>query len=248
MTDSVTHLGRRTALVTGSCVRTGRALALKLASRGWRVIIHGKPAALEQAEDTARACLAAGGEAVIVLRDISTLEGCEALVAALPAGPLDLLVHNVGIYPRGSALETSPDVLSETLRTNLEAPWHLSRLLVPRMEPGSSIVAMGYAGVQNISATTHAAAYLVSKTALLVLVRSLAVELAPRGIRVNMVSPGQLENSIDLPEDVARRVPMGRTGKLDEVVAAVAWIASDEASYMTGQNLDVAGGLMLRNR
>ena len=143
------------------------------------MIVHGKPSSLAQAEETARACLAAGGDASIVLRDISTQDGCEALAAQLPPGSLDLLVHNVGIYPRGSALETSPEALSETLRTNLEAPWHLTRLLVPRMEAGGSIVAMGYAGIQNIAATRHATAYLVSKTGLLVLVRSLALELAP---------------------------------------------------------------------
>jgi len=234
--------------VTGSCVRTGRAIAIALASRGWRVIVHGKPSSLAQAEETARACLAAGGDASIVLRDISTQDGCEALAAQLPPGSLDLLVHNVGIYPRGSALETSPEALSETLRTNLEAPWHLTRLLVPRMEAGGSIVAMGYAGIQNITATRHATAYLVSKTGLLVLVRSLALELAPRGIRVNMVSPGQLENSVDLPENVASRVPMGRAGTLQEVVNAVLWLSSDDASYTTGQNLEVAGGLMLQAR
>lgn len=244
MTNSVGSR-RRSALVTGSCVRTGRALAVALASRGWRVVIHGKPSALEQAEDTARACFAAGGEAVVALRDISTREGCEALAAALPPGTLDLLVHNVGIYPRGSALETTPEILSETLRTNLEAPWILTRLLVPRMERGGSIVALGYAGLQRLSGTTYSTAYSVSKTGLLLLVKSLAQELGPHGIRVNMVSPGQLDNSVDLPEDVERRVPLGRAGMVDDVVRAVLWLASDDAAYVTGQDLDVAGGLML---
>lgn len=236
---------RKLALVTGSCVRTGRTLVLELASKGWHVVVHGKPTARRQAEETARACIEAGGEATIALADISTPEGCEALVAQVPTGPLDLLVHNVGIYPRGSALETTPETLSETLRTNLEAPWILTRLLVPRMERGSSMVAIGYAGLQNLSATTYSTAYSVSKTGLLVLVRSLALELASRGIRVNMVSPGQLENSVDLPTDIEKRIPMGRAGTVDELVRAVIWIASDEAAYVTGQDLDIAGGLML---
>jgi NAD(P)-dependent dehydrogenase (short-subunit alcohol dehydrogenase family) len=69
--------------------------------------------------------------------------------------------------------------------------------------------------------------------------------LGPRGIRVNMVSPGQLENSVDLPEDISRRVPLGRAGRVEEIAEAVAWLASDKASYVTGQELEVAGGLML---
>ena len=76
-------------------------------------------------------------------------------------------------------------------------------------------------------------------------VKSLALELAPRGIRVNMVSPGQLENSVDLPSDLSKVIPMGRAGTLDELVRAVLWIASEDASYVTGQDLDIAGGLML---
>jgi NAD(P)-dependent dehydrogenase (short-subunit alcohol dehydrogenase family) len=75
--------------------------------------------------------------------------------------------------------------------------------------------------------------------------RSLALELAPLGIRVNTVSPGQLENSVDLPHDISRRVPLGRAGRADEVAEAVVWLASDRASYVTGQDLEVAGGLML---
>lgn len=235
----------RVALVTGSCVRTGRALVLELASRGWHVVVHGKPSARQKAEETAQACIRAGGQATVALADISTNEGCESLAAQIPEGPLGLLIHNVGIYPRGSVLATSPETLSETLRTNLEAPWILSRLLVPRMERGSSIVAIGYAGLQAVPATTYSAAYSVSKTALLVFVKSLALELASRGIRVNMVSPGQLENSVDLPSDLSKVIPMGRAGTLEELVRAVLWIASDDAAYVTGQDLDIAGGLML---
>ena len=238
----------KTALVTGSSVRTGRALVLALAARGWRVVVHGKDSSAQEAEETAAECRRIGGEAVVALQDISCPEGCEALAASVPEGPLNLLVHNVGIYPKGSAMDTDAATLSRTLRTNLEAPWQLSRLLVPRMEPGSSIVALGYVGLQSLAGTRNATAYSVSKTGLLVLVKSLALELGGRGIRVNMVSPGQLENSVDLPADIARRVPLGRAGRIEDVVNAILWLASEEAAYVTGQDLDVAGGLMLALR
>lgn len=239
---------RPVALVTGSCVRTGREIALALASRGWHVVVHGKPGASESAEATADRCRNLGGLATVSLADISSPDGCRALAASVPEGDLRLVVHNVGIYPKGSAMDTDPDTLSRVLRTNLEAPWILSRLLVPRMPPGSSIVSLGYVGLQALAGTRNATAYSVSKTGLLVLTRSLALELAPRGIRVNMVSPGQLENSVDLPPDISRRAPLGRAGSLRDVVNAVLWLASDEAGYVTGQDLDVAGGLMLALR
>ena len=235
----------KTALVTGSCVRTGRSVAIRLAREGWRVVIHGKPGSEEEARETVLACEAAGGAAACAFADISSEAGCRELSGQVPDGPLDLLVHNVGVYRPGPLLETSSEDWSLMMRTNLDAPFHLTRLLNARMPSGSSIVAIGYVGLGRLSGTTRTAAYSISKTGLLVMVRSLALELGPRGIRVNMVSPGQLENSVDLPEDISRRVPLGRAGKPEEVAEVVAWLASDVAAYVTGQDIEVAGGLML---
>ena len=235
----------RTALVTGSCVRTGRDIALRLARDGWRVVIHGRPGAMAEAEAAANRCRLCGGRAVVALSDISTEEGCLRLAEAVPAGTLDLLVHNVGIYRTGPILSTSPEDWSAMFRANLDAPFHLTRLLVPRMPPGSSIVAIGYAGTSRLAGALRTGTYSVTKTGLLVLMRSLAMELGPSGIRVNMVSPGQLENSVDLPADISRLVPLGRAGRTRDVAEAVAWLASEDASYVTGQDLEVAGGLML---
>jgi NAD(P)-dependent dehydrogenase (short-subunit alcohol dehydrogenase family) len=235
----------KTALVTGSSVRTGRSIGLHLARDGWRVVVHGRPGGEAEAQDAARVFREAGGEAVVALADISTEAGCRELSSMVPDGPLDLLVHNIGIYRTGALLSTSAQDWTDTLRTNLDAPFHLTRFLVDRMPPGSSIVAIGYVGTGKLAGTLRTGAYSISKTGLLVLVRSLALELGPRGIRVNMVSPGQLENSVDLPQDISRRVPLGRAGRVDEIAEAVTWLASDKASYVTGQELEVAGGLML---
>lgn len=236
------------ALVTGSCVRTGRAIARRLASDRWHVCVHGKPSCLESAEETARLCREAGGGASVHLADISNFDGCRKLVDSLDLPHLDLLVHNVGVYHVGPLLETDSSTWDRLMRTNLEAPLHLNRMLVDRMPAGSSIVGLGYVGTSKLAATTKTAAYSISKTGLLVMTRCLALELAPRGIRVNMVSPGQLENSVDLPEDISRRVPLGRAGKADEVAEAVAWLASERAAYVTGQDLEIAGGLMMALR
>lgn len=236
------------ALVTGSCVRTGRAIALRLAREGWHVCIHGKPGSLVAAEEVAASCRAAGGGGSVHLADISDRQGCQKLTDSIDLPRLDLLVHNVGIYTTGPILETDPDLWDRIQRTNLDAPFHINRALVPRMPPGSSIISLGYVGLGKLAGTTRTGAYSISKTALLSMTRSLALELGPRGIRVNMVSPGQLENSVDLPADIAQRVPLGRAGRVEEIAEAVAWLASDQAAYVTGQDLEVAGGLMMALR
>jgi NAD(P)-dependent dehydrogenase (short-subunit alcohol dehydrogenase family) len=236
------------ALVTGSCVRTGRAIALRLARDGWHVCIHGKPGSAQAAEDTARTCRDAGGTASVHLADISDLAGCQKLSDSIDLPSLELLVHNVGIYATGPLLETDPSTWDRILSTNLTAPFHLTRMLAPLMRPGSSIVTLGYVGISKLPGTTRTGAYSISKTALLSLTKCLALELGPRGIRANMVSPGQLENSVDLPADIDTRVPLGRAGRVDEIADIVAWLASDQASYVTGQDLEVAGGLMMALR
>ncbi|MBK9579037.1 MAG: SDR family oxidoreductase [Fibrobacterota bacterium] len=236
--------GPKTALVTGSSVRTGRRIAQRLAQDGYHVIVHGKEGAQDLAEETVRLCREAGSTAQISLADLGNEQGCRKLSESF-SGPLHLLVHNVGIYRTGGLLEINTSDWHDTLRTNLDAPFHLTRLLVDRMPPGSSIIALGYVGTGKLAGTTRTGAYSVSKTGLLVLVRSLAMELGRRGIRVNMVSPGQLENSVDLPADIAERVPLGRSGREEEVAEAVSWLASEKASYITGQELEIAGGLML---
>ena len=112
-------------------------------------------------------------------------------------------------------------------------------------EDGGSIVNIGYSGLGALSSSPDNLGYVVSKTGLLLVTKTLADQLGPSGIRVNMVSPGQLDISVDVPDDFADEVPLGRAGTVVDVASAVSWLASDAASYVTGQNLEVAGGYML---
>lgn len=235
----------RSALITGSSVRVGRTVAQRLAREGWFVHIHARTRT-PQAEDALREVLEAGGQGAIVTGDIATRQGCEELFAQVdPGRGLDLLVNNIGVYRTGPLSTLATSDWDAMMRTNLDGTFHCSQLALPLLREGGSIVNLGYVGVASLAGTLKTAAYSATKAGILVLTRSLALELAPRRIRVNMVSPGQLENSVDLPEDYARRIPLGRPGTSEEVAGLVSWLASDAGSYVTGQNIDVAGGLML---
>jgi NAD(P)-dependent dehydrogenase (short-subunit alcohol dehydrogenase family) len=113
------------------------------------------------------------------------------------------------------------------------------------MPRGAGIVNIGYAGVESLTGTTHNTAYLISKTGLLILTKSLAQALGPRGIRANMVSPGILSNSVELPRKPADFIPLGVLGETADVADAVEYLLGPKARYITGVNLDVAGGYHL---
>lgn len=236
---------RRSALVTGSSVRVGRAIALHLTREGWFVHVHARTRTPE-AEATLAEIRAHGGDATLVTGDISSRQGCEELLSQVdPARGLDLLVNNIGVYRTGPLATLSPGDWDAMLRTNLDGTFHCTQLALPLLRDGASIVNLGYVGVASLAGTAKTAAYSATKAGILVLTKSFALELAPRRIRVNMVSPGQLDNSVDLPEDYARRIPLGRPGTSEEIAGVVSWLASQAGSYVTGQNIDVAGGLML---
>jgi NAD(P)-dependent dehydrogenase (short-subunit alcohol dehydrogenase family) len=234
----------RVALVTGAAKRLGRSLAEDLAARGHRVVVNyrsSEGAAAEVVEGIRRR----GGEARALRCDVGIADDVEAMFRSVAdvEGRLDVLVNNVGIYAPRPVLELDPAQWDATIAANLSGPFYCCRAAVPLMVEGGSMVNLGYAGVDALVANPEAADYQVSKTGLLVLTKSLARALAPRGIRVNMISPGQLANSIDLPDDLKAEIPAGRAGTLEDIVRAVTFLL--ENAYVTGQNIDVAGGYRL---
>jgi len=160
-------------------------------------------------------------------------------------GRVDLLVNNVGNYNPQDVTALDPDVWDATLGGNLSGAYYCCYHALKLMSAGGQIVNIGMAGLEGVRANRRGTDYFVSKTGLLVLTRALAAGYADRDIRVNMVSPGQLDNSIDLPspEEIGRAVPLGRPGTLDDVAQAVEYLL--DASYVTGVNIDVAGGYRL---
>ena len=111
---------------------------------------------------------------------------------------------------------------------------------------GHQLLILGYSGISSLVAHPHNTAYSISKLGLLSLTKSYAHELGNKGIRVNMISPGQLDNLIDLPENFDNQVPLGRAGTIQDISNTMLFLISDQASYITGQNIDVAGGYMMK--
>lgn len=234
------------AVVTGGARRLGRRLCLRLARRGFDVVICYRRSAAD-ARSLEEEIAAAGGRARSLAVDVAD----EAQVAQVfgnvagTEGRVDLLVNNVGNYNPQHIADLDPAVWDTTLAANLSGAYYCCYHALKQMSPGGQIINIGMAGLEGSRASVRGTDYFVSKTGLLVLTRSLAAGYGAQGIRVNMVSPGQLENSVDLPppDKIGAWVPLGRTGTLDDVTQAVEYLL--DAEYVTGVNLDVAGGYRL---
>jgi 3-oxoacyl-[acyl-carrier protein] reductase len=237
----------KAALVTGSAKRLGKAIAMRLAADGYFTYVHYLGSKAE-AEATLATIQAAGGQGALVRGDVSKPASVQAMAKTVAkiTGRLDVIVQNVGLYRTGPLLDTPVNDLANLFASNTFSTVSLMQACLPLFpQAGGSFVAIGYSGLGAITGTDHNAAYLASKTALLCLVKSLALEVAPRHIRVNMVSPGIMSNSVELPRKIGDFAAMGRLGEPEEVASAVSYLAGDGSSYVTGVNLDVAGGYML---
>jgi 3-oxoacyl-[acyl-carrier protein] reductase len=245
-------LGGKVALVTGGSRGIGRATAQVLAEQGARVFITfvGNEAA---ARETVDAIQAAGGSAEALRVDVADTAVAEAAVAdvAKRAGRLDVMVANAGVSIDGLALRLKDEDFDRTLAVNLKGAVACSRAAIKvmmRAKTGRIVLLSSVVGeMGNVGQTAYAA----SKAALLGVAKSLAREYASRGITVNAVAPGYVDTDMtsgltgELREKMLTAVPLGRTGTAREIAAAIAYLASDEAAYVTGQTLRVNGGMYM---
>ena len=237
----------RVAIVTGSTRGIGLAIARKLAESGYRVALNHRSNA-PAARAAARAM--AGLDHVIVKADVTKPAGARSLVRSVLRRwkRIDLLVNNVGDFFPTPVSEMKLAAWDELWDSNVRTTLNCTREALPAMRKagGGSIINIGGTASQMAKGNPTYVAYAMAKTALVTFTKSLARAEAARGVRVNMIAPGYIKTYAYTEEDLrtmAPQVPMKRLGRPEEVAEAVAWLASDAASYVTGTVLDVAGGL-----
>lgn len=237
----------RVALVTGAGSGIGRAIAKRLAEDTAKIAIW--DINLAGAEETAQMVRDSGGTAIAIGADCSDKAAIKAAADQTRAalGPIAILVNNAGIAPFTPFLDTDDDLFDKVIRINLRGPWLVTKECLPDM------LAAGWGRVINITSSSVQSGspaqghYVSSKGGLMGMTKTLALEFAASGVTFNMIPPGFIDTPMlrAAPVDVeafAATLPMKRVGKPEDIAAAAAYLASEEASYITGQTISTNGG------
>ena len=234
------------AIVTGASRGIGAAIAASLAAEGWPVAVNYRSDE-DGAQRVAAAIRDAGGEALIAQADVTDPAQVEALFARAEEehGPVLVLVNNAGMRVDGLAPQLDADAWGSVLDTNLSAAFHTTRRALRPMLRARFGRIVNVASIVGPRANAGQANYAASKAGLIGMTKTVAVEVARRGITVNAVAPGLVETKLteDLNGDLAARVPARRSGTPEEVAACVRFLVSEDAGYVTGSVLTVDGGL-----
>ncbi len=243
----MSDLSARKALVTGADVGIGQAIAIELARRGARVAVHYVDS---EPDETVSEIERHGGKPATVRGDLSKVTECERVVdeAAAGLGGLDVLVNNAGITRELDFLDTDESAYDEMFDLNIKGYFFCARRAVPHMieAGGGSIV--NISSVHGHGGLPGHAAYAATKGAIIAFTRTLAIELAPKRVRVNAIGPGLIEvpRYFDRPgyttEQGNSMVPWGRVGHPADIGTVAAFLVSDGADFVTGQTLYVDGG------
>ena len=243
---------RRSALVTGASRGIGRAVAAVLAREGWAVCVN----YLERrdaAESLVRELRAQGRAAMAFQADIAGRESAYACVRAASEelGPVELLVNNAGISRQGLFQDLDDAAWDRLLAVNLTGPRNAVLAVLPHMLSEKRGCVVNISSMWGLRGASCEAAYAATKAGVIGLTRSLALELAPSGIRVNCVAPGCVETDMvrvlgeDTRRMLAEETPLGRLGRPEDVAEAVAFLASEKAAFITGQVLAADGGFVV---
>ena len=252
------RLSDKIAIITGATSGIGKATALLFAEEGADVVITGRRAELgERVSDEIRQ---KGVRCVFVQADHAQAEACSRVVERTLAefGRIDILFNNAGIVTKGTAETTSDEIWNETLAINVTAVWRMNKLVIPHMKKQGGGVIVNNGSDWSVVGGKNAFPYIVSKGAIGMMTKAMALDFARDNIRVNAVCPGdtfverwiekgyfEYSDPVSLEQaikDSSEYIPMGRFGKPEEIANAVLFLASDDSSFMTGHLLLVDGG------
>ncbi|MDD7740599.1 MAG: 3-oxoacyl-[acyl-carrier-protein] reductase [Lachnospiraceae bacterium] len=240
------------AVVTGASRGIGRAIALRLAKDGVFVIVN-----YNGSRESAEAVLAEiekdGGQGAVMQCNVSDYEACEAWIKEILSvyGRIDILVNNAGITKDGLLMGMSEEAFDQVISTNLKGTFNCIRFAARPMIRQKSGCIINMASVVGVAGNAGQANYAASKAGVIGLTKTAARELASRGIRVNAIAPGFIETDMTsvlsekVKEASVSQIPLGHFGKAEDVANLAAFLASEEASYITGQVIHCDGGMVM---
>lgn len=242
----------KTAIVTGGSRGIGRAACVALSKKGFNVIVNYANGE-EAANQTVTMCEANGVKAIAVKADVSLAADCEALVKAAQNsfGSVDVLVNNAGITRDNLLARMSEEEFDAVINTNLKGAFLMMRAVTRPMMKQRSGRIVNISSVVGLMGNAGQVNYAASKAGVIGMTKSLARELAARNVTVNAVAPGFIETDMTavIPQNISEKligsIPQARFGKAEDVASAVAFFASEEAAYVTGQVLCVDGGMAM---
>ena len=237
----------RVALITGGAKGIGRGIALDLAAQQWSIAICYRTSE-EEAQKTALAITQRGGQALVVRCDVSDPTASKDLVAQVEQhwGRIDALINGAGPYHRVNLFDETIEGWNEMFGGNLHPIFYLAKAVATGMKARKSgrIISFSMANADQMISQPDVTAHYIAKAGVLILTRTLAKLLAPHGITVNTISPGFIDSGSAPPGELAgmtKRIPAGYIGTVDDTVAAVRYLLSDDARYVNGANIQISG-------
>ena len=240
------------AIVTGASRGIGREIALKLANEGAKVVVN-YSGSKDKAEAVVAEIIANGGEAIVHQANVAVADEVKGLIdATMEAfGSIDILVNNAGITRDNLIMRMKEEDWDSVIDTNLKSVFLCTKAVSRQMMKQRQGSIVNVASIVGVAGNAGQANYVASKAGVIGLTKTTAKEFAPRNIRVNAIAPGFIETEMTdaLPEDIKTamltQIPLAKLGQAEEVAKVVAFLASEEASYMTGQTLHVDGGMVM---
>ncbi|TKB59741.1 MAG: SDR family oxidoreductase [Nitrospira sp.] len=241
-------MNQHVALITGGAKGIGRGIALDLASRQWKIAFCYRTSQAE-AETTAQEITQRGGQALAIRCDVSDPVAAKNMVTQVEQewGRIDVLINGAGPYHRINLFDETIEGWNDMFDGNLHPIFYLAQAVAPGMKARKAgrIISFSMANADQMEAQPDVTAHYIAKAGVLILTRALAKLLAPHGITVNAISPGFIDSGSAPPQELAamtKRIPAGYIGTVDDTVAAVRYLLSEDARYVNGANIQISGG------